>query len=233
MPYTTFYRGFLRPYKASQGRQGLIRPLGNRRHLSRTSPKTTLMISMFPNAPPFPFGVHWGEVWDLTMNMIGSKDNPQLNAKGSETKNMLPWVISVFDEYADQFNALENEDLKLALNFAKEAATAASEFENILRSHDRHMSASDIQELLSKYYRFASLYERAGGNMVQKHHLMLHCIRDASFFGNPRYYTTYRSESFNGVLAKIARNCKEVTFYADMHIRAAAFNVRAISKHMA
>lgn len=187
------------------------------------------MVYVFPNAS---FWAHWGEVWELTLNMIGKGENPQFNAKGSETKNMLPWLIEVFDKYADEFNALANDDLKARLDFAKESCIAASEFEDILRSHDRYMSASDIQDLLSKYMRFESLYARAGGNYVQKHHLMIHCIRDASVFGNPKYYTTYRSESFNGILANIARNCASATFYADMHIRAAALNVRSISKHM-
>ena len=165
------------------------------------------------------------------MNMIGTRDNPQFNAKGSETKNMLPWIISVFDKYSDQFNNVGNDDLKLKLDFAKESCIAASEFENILRTHDRHMPASVIQQLLAKYMRFSSLYQRAGGNYVQKHHLMIHCIRDAVFFGNPKYYSTYRSESFNGVLAKIARACASVTFYSDVHIRAAALQKRNISKH--
>lgn len=166
------------------------------------------------------------------MKMIGTRDNPHFSAKGSETKNVLPWVLSVFDEYNDRFSSLENQDLRLALDFAKEAGIAALEFENILRSQPRHMSPASTADLLSKYMRFASLYERAGGNLVQKHHLMIHCIRDTSLFGNPKYYTTYRSESFNGVLARIARNCYSSTFYADIHIRAAALNARSISKHM-
>ena len=179
-----------------------------------------------------PLGLVWGEVWDLTVKMIGTKENPQFLAKGSETKNVLPWIASVFNEYDDRFNSLGNQGLRLALNFTKEACVAAMEFEEILRSQNRYFSAGATADLFSKYMRFASLYNRAGGNFIQKHHLMIHCIRDTQFFGNPTYYSTYRSESFNGVLARIARNCHSSTFYSDIHIRAAALNARAISKHM-
>ena len=173
-----------------------------------------------------------GQVWDLTMKMIGTKDNPQFNAKGSETKNLLPWIDSMFTEYDVQFKALEDDSLRLSLDFAKEACAAALQFESTLRNNGRYLDAGATRDLFANYMRFASLYERAGGNFVQKHHLMIHCIRDTSLFGNPRFYTTYRSESFNGVLAKIARNCNFSSFYEDMHIRAAALNVRTISKHM-
>ena len=164
--------------------------------------------------------------------MIGTRDTPQFHAKGSETKNLLPWIASMFNEYKVEFSSLA-PDISLALDFAKEAADAALMFENTLRINDRYMDADATRDLLAHYMRFVSMYERAGGNLVQKHHLMVHCIRDTSFFGNPKFYTTYRSESFNGVLAKIARNCDSRTFYGDMHIRAAALNARAISKHMA
>jgi hypothetical protein len=164
--------------------------------------------------------------------MIGTAENPQFNAKGSETRNLLPWIASMFDEYDGQFNAIEDHNLKLSLNFAKEACSAALQFESTLRNNTRFLDRDATCDLFANYMRFASLYERAGGNYVQKHHLMIHCIRDTSLFGNPRFYTTYRSESFNGVLAKIARNCHASTFYNDMHTRAAALNVRSISKHM-
>ena len=166
------------------------------------------------------------------MGMLGTHDNPQFNAKGSETRNLLPWIASMFDQYESQFSSLPDDTLKMALNFAKEACAAAVEFENTLRNNNRYLDEGAIRDLFATYMRFASLYERAGGNLVQKHHLMIHCIRDASIFGNPRYYTTYRSESFNGVLAKIARNCASAAFYMDMHVRAAALNARTISKHM-
>ena len=164
--------------------------------------------------------------------MLGSRDNPNFAAKGSETRNVLPFLLSVFDEYGEHFSTIRKDNLRLALGFAKEASIAASEFEEILRSQPRKMSTDATVDLMSKYMRFLSMYARAGGNIVQKHHLMVHCVQESKRFGNPRFYTTYRSESFNGVLAKMARVCHSSVFYADVHLRAAALNARSLSKHM-
>ena len=49
---------------------------------------------------------------------------------------------------------------------------------------------------------------------------------------SPRFYTTYRSESFNGMLAAIARGCHSLSFYGDVHLRASVLNARSIAKHM-
>ena len=215
-------QGSLRLKQASKGLQGVLKAP----QADKLCPPASFSVLLFFGGSLF------GQVWDLTMGMIGTKENPQFNAKGSETKNLLPWITSMFTEYESQFNELANASLKTALGFAKEACSAALSFETTLRENGRYLGPDATQSLFVDYMRFASMYERAGGNLVQKHHLMVHCVRDTSIFGNPRFYTTYRSESFNGVLAKIARNCYSSSFYQDMHIRAAALNARAISKHM-
>ena len=172
------------------------------------------------------------QVWDLRLSMLGTRDNPNFNAKGSETKHMLPFVIKLLAENQAKINGLRDKDLVRAFGFASDAAKAALELQNVMESNNRKFCEKTVAELLFNYLRFASLYERAGGNYVAKHHLMVHCIRDSIRFGNPRFYTTYRSESFNGLLAAMARSCASPSFYADVHMKAAALNARCISKHM-
>ena len=53
--------------------------------------------------------------------------------------------------------------------------------------------------------------------MSPKFHLMFHCIQRAVSQGNPRFSSTYRDESLNGVIARIARSCHRRTWQAMVH----------------
>lgn len=50
-----------------------------------------------------------------------------------------------------------------------------------------------------------------------KCHFMIHLIQRALFKGNPCKYGTYRDESFNGLIAKIARACHRRTWANVIH----------------
>ena len=52
---------------------------------------------------------------------------------------------------------------------------------------------------------------------MPKHHWMVHCVQQPPTFGNPRFHHTYRDESLNGVIAKIAKTSARSTFAVTVH----------------
>ena len=79
------------------------------------------------------------------------------------------------------------------------------------------MSRVQVQALLDAYTRHVNMRVRAGGEVQPKHHLMLHLVQRCLRFGNPKYYWTYRDESSNGIVTKIARSCYRRRFMMAVH----------------
>jgi len=88
-----------------------------------------------------------------------------------------------------------------------ESAREAARFEAVLRSSERDMSATNIDESLFHYCRFLSLYSKCTTDLTPKCHLMFHQLLESGLKGKPRFYHSYNDESFNGLVAKIARSC--------------------------
>jgi hypothetical protein len=163
--------------------------------------------------------------------MIGKEESPCFNGKGSETHSLLPWCVETFATNITKIKALKTETaLEGQLLWA--AGKAAVRFDTLLRDNTRRMSEESTKQLMTDYLQFAGLVERAGGNMVQKHHLMIHCVQKTRVQGNPRMYTTYRSESFNGVLARIARGCHRRNWYKDIHYNVSVLNQMEFNQMM-
>ena len=171
------------------------------------------------------------QVWDITLKMLGPADSPCVAGKGSETHGLLPWVVEMFKNNIAKIRELPS-DLPLEGQLLWAAGKAAVRFDTVLRASTRRISEDKTEQLMSDYLQFASLIERANGNMVQKHHLMVHCVQNTRFQGNPRMYTTYRSESFNGVLARIARACHRRNWYRDILYHVSILNALELNQMM-
>ena len=88
----------------------------------------------------------------------------------------------------------------------KLAGQCALEFDEILAKHGRSIGNQALSELYNRYNEFVYLSARAGVSISPKTHLMYHCIQKACQKGNPRAYTTYIDESYNGAIAKVCRS---------------------------
>jgi hypothetical protein len=88
-----------------------------------------------------------------------------------------------------------------------EAGREARKFELCLKSSSRAMTLESRERSLHCYTRFVALYSRCVNTLTPKFHLMFHQIVGTSKMGNPKYYHSYSDESFNGLLAKIAKSC--------------------------
>jgi hypothetical protein len=165
------------------------------------------------------------------MKMIGPEDNPVLTAKGNETSTLIKFTRELLESNIDKLKACR-EDIGGASVYLLEASRAALEFDNMLRSKTRRLDEDFVKDLMIQYLHMSSMYQRAGGHLIYKHHLMTHAIQKSHYMGNPRFYTTYRSESFNGVLARMARSVHSITFYKNIHYKASLLNARCLSQQM-
>ena len=148
--------------------------------------------------------------------MIGSEDRPSLSAKAAESHGLLKFIDWLFAKHLPRFDGLD-ADMKRKARFIKQAVGAALELDSVFQSESRKLTRAELQKAFCAYSRFLSFYQKAGGPHTPKCHSMIHLIQRAKFKGNPRLYSTYRDESFNGMIAKIARSCHRRTWSNAVH----------------
>ena len=161
------------------------------------------------------------EVWNLTEAMMGKKKGGKVGefkCKAAEAKGLLEFCVYLLSEYSGAFAAKGGLHGTHAA-YLLASGEAAVQFELILHSHGRAMPHAAQNELFAAYIKHASLYQRAGGVMMPKHHLMIHLLMRVARHGNPVYYHTYKDESLNGVIARIARSCHRTSFGMSVHMK--------------
>lgn len=115
------------------------------------------------------------------------------------------------ESHIEQFRVgktAEDSDLHyLSARLILETYKEATAFEQVLHTSPRDMDEPSRQRALFHYSRFIVLYDRCGGGLTPKFHLLVHQVQEYEYFGNCRFYHTYADESFNSLIAKIARAC--------------------------
>jgi hypothetical protein len=165
------------------------------------------------------------QVWSLTVKMLGPEWNPCLNAKASENRHLLDFCVSMVERHHDYLEL----NVGRFLLFSGRAAQLCNQ---IIRDSPRLMPLAEQQQLLDAYVRHCMTFTRAGGVLVPKHHLMIHCIQRIAFLGNPRFYHCYHDESLNGVVVKIAKSCHRMTFMRSVHEEFRWAGKLGLSHHM-
>lgn len=112
----------------------------------------------------------------------------------------------------------------------KEAADAAVRFDEVFQTQHRRLNRSELQRAFNSYIWFLSFYRKSGGPLLPKCHFMIHLVQRARFKGNPKMYSTYRDESFNGLIAKIARSCHRRTWANAVHWKCHALHQKNHTK---
>jgi hypothetical protein len=162
---------------------------------------------------------HRSELWNLTEDMLGKRYRPELKAKAAETRILIPFCVEILTNFMYCFVA-QGGDAHLRAQFMLGATESGVEFERILRAElpsGRSMSRAAQLDCWSAYMRHEMLCRRAGMRSLPKHHCMQHLVKRICFKGNPLSYSTYRDESLNGVIARIAASCHRRTFGMSVH----------------
>ena len=144
--------------------------------------------------------------------MLGKRTNPELSAKAAETVGLLDFAVELCRDHGHLFPNNQGELLYAS-------GKAALDFNRIMREAPRVLSRGQQEAMMTTYLRFTALFDRAGGKLTPKFHLMIHLIQQCGVRGNPRFYPTYRDESINGVIAKLARSSHRSTFADTVHAK--------------
>ena len=143
------------------------------------------------------------QVWNLTLAMLADKN---LKAKAAETHGLLAFVCEMLNKYEDRLSSTGSSEDQLFFQLLKHAGTAAMAFDDVMAKHGRTINEAVAEQMLMHYNRFIVLCNRAGLPLLPKAHLMFHCIQRSLEQGNPRTYTTYADESYNGAIARVCRS---------------------------
>ena len=165
------------------------------------------------------------QIWNLTVKMLGSKGNPNLRAKANESLHLVEFCVQLLETHAASLAQPKQK-------FLLESARAAVQVSDIFRTSPRIMSRDTQELLMGAYLRHCVFFQRSGGNIVIKHHLMLHLIQRCIILGNPKYYSCYRDESMNGALVKVARSCHRMTFMVSVHMKWNFMSKLGLTTHM-
>ena len=134
-----------------------------------------------------------------------------LNAKASEAVGLLDFFVQELGKTRFRWPELP-KDRQLEAEFLLASGQAGLGFEKLLHDAPRVLPWETRRDLFTLFMRHTHLFHRAGGLLKPKHHLMVHMIQRCGVAGNPLTYHTYRDESLNGTIAKIARSCHRWTF---------------------
>jgi hypothetical protein len=169
------------------------------------------LASCLRNLSLNPFQVH-----NLTLKMLGPARRPEMKCKAAESRGLLRFTRWLLHRHMPSLAARVG-DSHLQAQFLSAAVDAACDFEDSMAEHPRIMPFEARQQTLSHYLRYAHLFQRAGGRISPKNHLLFHSIIDSD--SNPRFNMTYRDEALNGVVARIARSCHRNTFGDTVHYK--------------
>ena len=126
-----------------------------------------------------------------------------LKCKAAETHGLLRFAVVTLEKYK---SVLQNCEQSHTFDLLLRAGRAAEAFDRVMAEHTRVFPADACDSLHANYHRFILLCSRAGVPLLPKGHLMFHLVAQASLRGNPRCYSTYIDESYNGAIAKVCRS---------------------------
>ena len=144
------------------------------------------------------------EVQRWTMPMLGVPTSRTLATKAAETGTLLDYCVA---HLPGRVSRIAHGEALLAVG------EGLRRTKNVMRDNPRVLPPHALQELLDSVKRAFSCREAAGIPWTPKWHLMLHLASKARVAGNPRFYSTFVDEDFNGRVAKIACACHRLTWY--------------------
>ena len=165
------------------------------------------------------------------MGMLGSSSRPTFTAKGAETHGLLLFVVVVLERYAQEFSA-EPAPAPLQARLFLAAGHAALDFDKVMNTGDRNFPPDVRLIFFQRYMKFSCLLDRAVLPVIPKVHLGFHMVHKAGERGHPRLQSTYKFESTNGVLARIARSCHRANWAMQMHSKCAIMQQLQITTQM-
>jgi hypothetical protein len=141
---------------------------------------------------------------DLTVKMLGPRDEPEMKSKGAETKCLIPFCVYLLRQHTEALGSKGRILVK--------CGEALIGFMDVLKSSPRRMDVESLQRLHDHTLNLILYWDGAGLAFKPKMHLLVHLVHFASWSGNPSYHTTFADEGMNKILADIARSAHRAVF---------------------
>eukprot|EP00811_Abedinium_folium_P008930 NODE_18254_length_902_cov_4.523871.p1 GENE.NODE_18254_length_902_cov_4.523871~~NODE_18254_length_902_cov_4.523871.p1 ORF type:complete len:293 (-),score=38.46 NODE_18254_length_902_cov_4.523871:24-815(-) len=145
------------------------------------------------------------EIQELRSTMLGSRTAPTLHTKAVETGTFLEFCRDIARERVASLG--EEGPAVVALG------DCLVRLRDIWRKGNRHLTLELQAESVQCATRALALRTHAHVTFHPKWHLMLEMVAQSSSKGNPQFYTTFRDEHFNGILADVAASCHRMTWH--------------------
>ena len=143
------------------------------------------------------------EISDLTVKMVGSRQEPKLKTKGAET-----WAFSLF--LIDQLRKLGHvtgpDHVRLL-----HAGECLQRMVQIWGAYSWTIPAVEQEQLFASYNMHIALMATFDV-YTPKHHIIYHLLEKTDYQGNPREYACWLDESLNRLLKGACRNVSQATF---------------------
>jgi hypothetical protein len=139
----------------------------------------------------------------VSRKLFGSTAEPSLKTKGAQTWSMCLFLIATLDSAVARFG---DEGRRL-----HESLKALRDFVHSFDGTRNVMTFEQRQDSLSHYKRFLALSSEDDCH-TPKRHQIIHLITRIDWFGCPKFYATWLSESLNKKLKAACRTTSQITF---------------------
>lgn len=146
------------------------------------------------------------EVENLTLPMLGTRRSPTLKLKGLETKGFVGFAVHLLRRFKPSLGARGGQLLA--------AGEALMELFEVLAANGVVLDTPAVQRLHDVAKKYLRMSELAGVRQKPKAHLFAHMVSRCAVQGNPDAYATMPDESFNGIVAKMARSAHRLVWEA-------------------
>ena len=146
---------------------------------------------------------------DLTVKMIGTRDDPKLNPKGAETWSLLLYLVDKLQTHRPHLGDDAGRYIR--------AGEALISMVQIWNDHE-DIPVVAQQRAFEHYCHHMAAME-PDETYTPKHHLIMHLLSRINYFGNPRKYSTWLDESWNRTLKLACREVSQASFEASVLLR--------------
>ena len=144
----------------------------------------------------------------VTVKMLGKSSSPLFKAKAMENRCFLHFIVEELREAIGKGVTPRHGKILLRAGEALLGKYA------IIQSNcgSREMDLEIKRKYLSLSCLFLRRWKKAGGKCVTKHHYSIHLAEQVVKHGHPSYFSTYRDESFNRVVKRMATKSHPLRF---------------------
>ena len=156
-----------------------------------------------------PEGKKYGDVYVELHNLIGGGAEPCVVAKAMDSRALFFFARHILSQHIRIFLMLPDDvdDVAAKANTLLASAGALAQWYEIIFKYGYQIPRHECAQAVRLAKKSVNLYCTATGyNAKPKHHALVDMSRLLWRTGNPKMFSTYMDESFNGLIGNLARS---------------------------